>query len=85
MHQYEIMYTDYSEQGAPTNNKHYIHPANIAECKQKYEELSRQQRTVVVNEETGETKTYKAYKVEVKVATYKTIDKPDDLWAMFGV
>ena len=78
------MYTDYNEQGALTNNKHYIHPANIAECKQKFEELNRAQRTVV-NEETGESKTYKAYKVEVKVATYKVIDKPNDLWAMFGV
>ena len=84
MHQFEIQYIDYSEAGSLTNNKHYVHPANIAECKQKYEELNRAQRTVV-NEETGETKTYKAYKVEVKVATYKTVDDVNALWAMFGV
>lgn len=85
MHQFEIMYTDYNEKGALTNNTHYLHPANIAECKAKHEELQRQQRTVVVDEETGETVTYKAYKVEVRLATYKTVDDVAALWAMFGV
>lgn len=84
MHQFEIQYTDYSEKGALTNIKHYIHPANVAEAKQKFEELQRQTRTVV-DEETGESHTYKAYKVEVRVATYKVIDNPAELWAMFGV
>ena len=83
MHQFEIMYTDYNEKGALTNNKHYIHSANVAEAKQKFDELSRQTRTVVDDE--GVEHTYKAYKVEMRVATYKTIDNPAELWAMFGV
>lgn len=83
MHQFEICYTDYSEKGALTNNKHFIHPQNIAECKQRYDELARQTRTVV--DEEGVEHTYKAYKVEVRLATYKVIDDVAALWAMFGV
>lgn len=83
MHQFEIIYTDYNEKGALTNNKHYLHPANIAECKAKFEELNRQQRTIV--DEDGTEHAYKAYKVEVRLATYKTVDDVAALWAMFGV
>ena len=83
MHQFEIQYTEYSDKGSITNIKHYLHPANVAEAKQRFEELSRQTRTMVDDE--GVEHTYKAYKVEMRVATYKVIDNPAELWAMFGV
>ena len=83
MHQFEIQYTEYNEKGAITSIKHYLHPANIAECKQKFDELSRQTRTVVDDEDVEHT--YKAYKVEVRLATYKVVDDVAALWAMFGV
>ena len=74
MYPYMIITFDYNEKGALTNIKHTYTFNDKQQFADKVAELNRTQRTVVVDEETGETVTYKAYKVEAYVAGYALIE-----------
>lgn len=71
MYQFEILYTEYDQNGSLSNRKHYLHPQNAEEMKQKYEELNSVYRTYV--DEQEQEHRYKAYKVECRLAVYKTL------------
>lgn len=77
MHQYKIIYTDYSAEGAPTTNKHYTYADSAETAQTKYEELNK------VYSATEEGKLFKAYKVEVQVSVYKSLEDPASFFAQF--
>lgn len=85
MHQFKIIYIDYSPEGAPTNIKHHVYADTVEQAQVKFEELNSQYRTAFVDEETGETKKYKAYKVQLLTAAYKGIDNPSEFFKQFEI
>lgn len=83
MNQYKIIYTDYDENGALTNNKHCIYTDSADQAQTRFEELTRQYR-MEADPETGKpTPKYKAFKVELLVATYKKIEAPAEFFKQF--
>lgn len=73
MHQYKIIYTDYTEEGAPTNIRHHVYADNAEQASVRFAELD-----AMRYEEGG-----KMYKVQLQVCVYKTVEEPAAFFAQF--
>lgn len=85
MHQYKIIYWEYSDEGALTSRKHVLYADTAEQAQNRFEELNAQYRDVF-DPETGEkVRTVKAYKVTFHVATYKQVEDAAAFFAQFGL
>lgn len=75
MHQYKILFFDYTEEGAPTNREHHVY------CNTPEELLNEYNRISGMRYENG----WKMYKVTVLTAVYKPIPDVDAFFAEYQV
>lgn len=84
MHQYKIVYTEYSEVGALTNISHVAYCDTAEQAHVRYDELNKLYRQGI-NPSTGEEMQFKAYKVVLQVAAYKTITDVSAFFSQFEI
>ena len=85
MHTFKIVYTEYNEVGALTDNTNCVYADTPEKARQEYDRLRNLYRTVI-DPETSEVKArYKMYKVELAVCAYKRIDDPAAFFAQFEI
>lgn len=75
MHQYKIIATAYSEEGALTSNKTVVYKDTPEQAQQSYEAFKN------AKQENG----FKAYSVKLLIAAYKTIEDAEAFFAQFTI